>query len=943
MLSFISHFRRIGCTFGCLMCLFPITAVSAADQAVRSAPVRVGWYENAYNITGEHGERRGYGYEFQQAVAGYTSWNYDYVRANWTELLEMMREGKIDLMGAVSYTEDRSREMLFSELPMGSEKYYLYADLAHTDISAADLSTLNGKRVGIRKGSVEKTLFFQWAKAHNLNLEYIPLMSDEEAKTRVANRELDCVVSPETPAWVEAGMSAIATTGASNVYFVINKRRPDLKVVLDGAMRKMEYDHPFYADELYQRYMSARRVAVLSDGEKTWLAEHGPVRIGWTDHDSGFSRVDPDTGEMTGVVNDYVRLAEEALGSSGLRFELVQIPSYRELLAALKERRIDMIFHMPLNPYAAETNNFTLSNAVLNQPLAAVTAKKTINENDENTVAVERDNLLYKWYVSYNYPKWKVQEFSSFEAVEEAVREGKADCFLARVGQLTKYIEDNRLHSVFLMASGTSVFAVNRNESTLLSILNKTLRSVSPATLTGAMSAYDNTLRKVTVKDFLKSNLWEVVGGSVTGFLLILYVMLRLLRNARRSEAKARQAVAQTKVLNRKLAEAARVAKKANEAKTEFLFNMSHDIRTPMNAVLGYAKMIREGLRDPKLIGYQEKMEQSGQLLLSILNNVLDMARIESGKMEVNENYCRVGDIVAELTEVFEMEARRKGLKLVRDNQVEHQHVMCDVTKVKEIFTNLLSNAMKFTPRGGTVTITSRELPLQEPGFVMVETTVSDTGIGIGREYLPALFEPFTRERNTTIGKVPGTGLGMTIVKKLVDMLGGTIRVESEPGKGSRFTVTLKHRIADEIYYRKPSVSCAAVTHTDVRAGKRILLAEDNQLNAEIAIYILEKLGMTVDLVEDGVQCVSRMEAMPAGTYDLILMDIQMPHMDGYKATQAIRQFDDAVKAAIPIVAMTANAFENDRQNAFKAGMNGHIAKPIDAAKVRETLTDLLG
>lgn len=223
MLSFISHFRRIGCTFGCLMCLFPITAVSAADQAVRSAPVRVGWCEDAYNITGEHGERSGYGYEFQQAVAGYTSWNYEYVRGDWPELLEMVRAGKIDLMGAVSYTEDRSREMLFSELPMGSEKYYLYADLAHTDISAADLSTLNGKRVGIRKGSVEKTLFFQWAKAHNLNLEYIPLMSDEEAKTHVANRELDCVVSPETPAWVEAGMSAIATIGASNVYFVINK------------------------------------------------------------------------------------------------------------------------------------------------------------------------------------------------------------------------------------------------------------------------------------------------------------------------------------------------------------------------------------------------------------------------------------------------------------------------------------------------------------------------------------------------------------------------------------------------------------------------------------------------------------------------------------------------------------------------------------------------
>ena len=359
MFSFISHLRRMGCTFGCLLCLFPMSAVLAADQSVTNAPVRVGWYEDAYNITGEHGERRGYGYEFQQAVAGYTSWNYDYVRADWSELLEMMCAGKIDLLGAVSYTEDRSRKMLFSELPMGSEKYYLYADLAHTDISAADLTTLNGKRVGFRKGSVEGTRFFQWAKERDLKLQYIPLMSFEEAKRRLANRELDCVISTETPEWVEAGMSAITTIGASNVYFVINKRRPDLKVALDDAMHKIEYDNPFYADELYRRYMSAERVAVLSDGEKTWLAEHGPVRIGWTDHDPGFSNVDPDTGKMTGVVNDYVRLAEGALGKSGLRFELVQTPSFRDLLTALKEKRIDMIFHMTLNPYAAETNGFT--------------------------------------------------------------------------------------------------------------------------------------------------------------------------------------------------------------------------------------------------------------------------------------------------------------------------------------------------------------------------------------------------------------------------------------------------------------------------------------------------------------------------------------------------------------------------------------------------------
>ena len=912
----------------------------AAEELRTNTPVRVGWYEDAYNITGAHGERSGYGYEFQQAVAGYTSWTYDYVRAGWSDLLEMMRAGKIDLMSGVSYTEDRTREMLFSELPMGTEKYYLYADLMHTDISAADLKTLNGKRIGILSGSVQTTLFFQWEKEHGLKLEYVPLTSFEDAKVRVANRELDCVISTETPAWVEAGLSAIATTGSSGIYFAINKSRPDLKVALDAAMRKMEYDKPFYADELYRRYLSAASVAVLSEEERTWLSQHGSVRIGWTDHDLGFSNVDPGTGKMTGVVNDYVRLAEGALDGSGLAFELVQISSFTELLAALKDGRIDMIFHVTQNPYAAETNGFTLSNAVLTVPLAAVTAKKIFNEGDTNTIAVEKDNFLFKWHVAYNYPKWKVLELDSTEDVEKAVREGKVDCFLARAGQLTKYIGDNRLHSVFLMQSGTSAFAVNRNEPMLLSILNKTLRSVPSATLTGALSAYDNTLRKVTIKDFVKSNLWEAAGSAGAIFLVILLVMLRLLKTARHSEAKARTAAAETRELNRKLEDAARAAEQANEAKTAFLFNMSHDIRTPMNAVLGYAKMIREGLTDPKLLGYQDKMEQSGKLLLDIINNVLDMARIESGKMEVDENYCRVDDVVSEIVEVFEMDARRKGLQIVKDVRVDHQHVMCDVTKVKEILTNLISNAVKFTPKGGTVTVACRERSASKPGVVVIETAVSDTGIGISREYLPTLFDPFTRERNTTVGKVAGTGLGMTIVKRLIDMLGGTVEVESELGRGSRFTVTLEYRIADEVYYE--ASPCRAVAGKDILKGKRILLAEDNELNAEIAVYILETMGLTVDRVEDGVQCLSRIEKVPSGTYDLILMDIQMPHMDGYKATQAIRHLDEPAKAAIPIVAMTANAFEEDKKNAFKVGMNGHIAKPVDIAQVKETLTALL-
>ena len=383
-------------------------------------------------------------------------------------------------------------------------------------------------------------------------------------------------------------------------------------------------------------------------------------------------------------------------------------------------------------------------------------------------------------------------------------------------------------------------------------------------------------------------------------------------------------------------------AQQANRAKTMFLNNMSHDIRTPMNALLGYTELLKHELTSKKQLEYQEKMEQSGKLLLSILNNVLDMARIESGKAELDENYSRVGDILSEICDVFDVEAQRKGLTLVREAKVQHEHIVCDVTKIKEIFTNLVSNAVKYTPRGGTITLRSEELEQTAEGYVTIRTEVIDTGIGMSAEYLPTLFEVFSRERNTTMGKVAGTGLGMAIVKKLVDMMGGTIEVESELGKGSRFIVTLRHKIADSAYYTRPEKQEHAAVNEESLQGKQILMAEDNDLNAEIAMFVLEQLGLVVERVADGVQCVDKLMQQPAGTYDAILMDIQMPNMDGYKATETIRRLADKEKAEIPIIAMTANAFEEDKRNALKAGMNAHIAKPVNVQQLKEVLENIL-
>ena len=390
------------------------------------------------------------------------------------------------------------------------------------------------------------------------------------------------------------------------------------------------------------------------------------------------------------------------------------------------------------------------------------------------------------------------------------------------------------------------------------------------------------------------------------------------------------------------LKEAYRAAENASRAKTEFLSNMSHDIRTPMNAIVGLTAIAGANIESQdRVVECLGKITKSSRHLLGLINEVLDMARIESGRMELDENYCRIEDVWKSLFAVFDEKARKKNIALHYTMNVEHEHVLTDVIKIKEIMVNILSNAIKYTPAGGSVMVDVDELPCDESGYMIARMRVSDTGIGMSKEYLTEIFEAFTREQNTTKSKIAGSGLGMSIVKKYVDLLGGTIDVESELGKGSTFTVTLKHKIADESYYVKKRAE-SSESSSEILEGRNILLAEDNDLNAEIAEAILERAGLKTERVEDGIQCVNRIGKMPAGTYDMILMDIQMPKMNGYKATQEIRNLPDKDKACIPIVAMTANAFEEDKREAIAAGMNGHIAKPIQVDKLLSILSEVI-
>ena len=926
--------QKIGALLLCLTLLLPLGAVPAEADA---ETVRIGWYEDSYHITGTDGARSGYAYEYEQAVAAYTGWSYEYVKDDWGTLLEELQNGKIDLMAALSYTEERAQSMLFSELPMGKERYYLYVDLADGEISASDFSSLNGKRIIVMAESVQAEQFSQWEQAHNIKTVHVNIDSMERAGQMIRDHEIDGVISTETPIWVEAGMSAIANVGGSEIYYGISRNRPDLKEKLDEAMRKMEYDRPFYEDELYRQYLITQSAAVLSGEEQKWLGEHGDIRVGVLTDDPGISRFYPETGALVGIVNDYIAYAADCLENQSLEFTVACYETQAELFAALHSGEIDMVFHVSQNAYASECNGLALSNTAWTLNLAALTAKEPFDESAANTVAVLRGDETLEWYLSDKYPQWKIAEYDSMEEVQKAVRRDAADCLVVRSSQVMEYIKGSRAYSIFLLQPNEVSFAVNRGNEKLLSILNKTLRAMPGTMLTGALSLYDSAARKVTLGDFVRDNLLAVTGVVLAVFFLVLLAVLGFLRRARQAAAQAQELNKKLQKSQEELQAALRQAEEANSAKTSFLFNMSHDIRTPMNAILGFTELAEKNTNDPaKIQDYLKKIQTSGKGMLSILDNVLELSRIESGKTTLEETPQVVGNAFDACLVMMNPEIEKRHHKVMVEKKLHYSYVYFDKPRVTEIILNLMSNAIKYTADGGTIHCAVTQEAHPEKGFVYQCFSITDNGIGMSEEYQKHIFESFSRERSTTLSGIQGTGLGMGIVKKLVDLMGGTISVKSRLGEGTTVSFRIPVKIAS---FEDTQPKHATVSSDRSRLkGKRILLAEDNDLNAEIAIALLQEEGLLVERAADGVECIEKMERAAPGYFTLILMDVQMPTVDGYLATEKIRKLQDKAKADIPIIAMTANAFSEDRAKALAVGMNDHVAKPIDMDVLVDTL-----
>ena len=1070
--------RKSACVMlSLLLLLSAVLPVKAAAETASAKVVRVGSFEDTFNYVNEKGARKGYGYELLETLSGYTGWQFEYVTCDWSDCFEKLKNGEIDIIGGISYTEDRTQEMLFSDEPMGVEKYYLYADLSRADISASDFKTLNGKKIGVLMGTEPEVMLTEWEEKYGLKTEHVNISNNEDVKQKLANHEIDCFVSLEESFWAERGISTITRVGESGIYYAINKKRPDIKEELDDAMRALDEAVPFYTADLYKRYFSMDYTPILTGEEKAWLRKHGAIRMGFLASDSGVSTFDPATGEFTGVITDYIQFAADCLGNQELEFQLVGYDSKEAELDALKSGEIDMIFHCDQNPNLAEEYHFACTNTTWTSNLMAVTNKQHFNENNVNRIAVPQNKLSLKKYLAFYYPQWEIVDCDTQEDAARLVKDGQADCFVTGISSENKYSKKYSFYSVPLVNPVRSCFAVNSGNRSLLSILNKTIKAMPVNMLAGALAMYKSSARKVTLSDFIKDNFFKVMLISSIAVAVVLLTILMLLQKARKAEAAARKAASDTQELNAKLQVAVEKAESANRAKSTFLSNMSHDIRTPMNAIIGFTTLALSNIDDTDRVkDYLGKTLASSNHLLSLINDVLDMSRIESGKIHLEEVEVNLSDVLHDLKTIVSGQIYAKQLELYMDAMdVTDEDVYCDKTRLNQILLNLLSNAIKFTPAGGTVSVRVRQLAGQACGCGQYEFRIKDNGIGMSPEFAKKIFEPFERERTSTVSRIQGTGLGMAITKNIVDMMGGTIEVQTAQGKGTEFTVCvpmraqteqrlvekitelegLKALVVDDdfntcdsvtkmlvkvgmraewtlsgkeavlrarqsiemsdvyhayiIDWRLPDMNGIEVTRqirslhddtpiiiltaydwsdieveakaagvtafcskpmfmSDLREtlmsalgqkpadavqrllpeknadfkGKHILLVEDNELNREIAQEILQEYGFLVDSAENGAVAVEKVSTAAPGSYDLVLMDVQMPIMDGYTATRKIRALDDPARAKLPILAMTANAFDEDRRNALESGMNGFLSKPIVIGDLVQELHKIL-
>jgi signal transduction histidine kinase/CheY-like chemotaxis protein len=922
-----------------------VPAGAAADHEAKT--VRVGYYENEVFQEGarEGAVKTGYAYEYYGKLSEYTGWRYEYVYGSFGDLYQMLLDGEIDLLAGLAWREDRAELIAYPEAVMGNESYYLVKHDDEGNITA-DPATMNGCSIGVLDSAMVGVLN-RYLDDHHVTAEVIPYSDYDRLYAGFDSRDINLLAAESDGAHGREHSEVLTVFGSSDYYLCVNIRRPDLLEELNTAQTLLAAEEPNYLNSLKAKYYSVSVTArAFSQAEREWMNTHTALHVGYLDNYLPYSDTDAQ-GEVTGVVKDMIPEMLAALGMQDITVSYTGYKSYDDMIAGIGTGEIDAAFPVGGGLYYSEENGIYQSNAVSSSP-AELVYKGEFSEKTTEHFAVNENNRMQYYFVRTNYPNAEITFYPSSDDCLHAVLAGKAGCVTLNGLRANDILRNRQYEGLSLYQTSYSdprCFGIEIGNEGLLKLLNRGINVLGSDYAQNISYRYTNGLYSYSFADAVREHM--AVVGSVLLVIAAVIVFL-LVRDVRRKKKQVEEEEAARQELEAKNAELAEsqkalsdalvAAEHANRAKTAFLNNMSHDIRTPMNAIVGFTALAASHIDNREQVqDYLDKISVSSQHLLSLINDVLDMSRIESGKVSIEESDVHLPDVIHDLRTITQSDIASKQLELLIDTQdVVHEDIVTDKLRLNQILLNILSNAIKFTPDGGTISFRVAEKPSPVDGLANFEFRVKDNGIGMSEEFRKTIFEPFTRERTSTVSGIQGTGLGMAITKNIVDMMGGNITVNSAAGEGTEFVVELPCKIS--------SVSEKAETLPEQQdfTGKRVLLAEDNEMNQMIAEAILTNVGLSVEIACDGTEAVEKMKTAPAGYYDIILMDIQMPKMDGYEATKQIRALEDKKKASIPIVAVTANAFEEDRQTAMKAGMNGHLAKPYDIPAIMETLKELL-
>ena len=922
------------------MIIFLIAGYPAADSYADKNNdndekiVRVGYYENEIFQEGaEDGEvKSGYAYEYYRKLSEYTGWKYEYVYGDFGDLYQMLLDGDIDLLAGLAWKEERTEVISYPNAVMGNESYYLVKNDADVNISA-DPTTLNGTRIGVLDSAMVDVLN-KYLDDNNVTAEVITYSDYTHLFEAFDAHEVNVLAAESDGAYGREHAEVLNVFGTSDYYLCVNINRPDLLTELNSAQALLAAEEPNYLNSLRAKYYSVSITAMaFSEAERQWMENHTSLQVGYLENYLPYSDTDED-GAVTGIVKDIIPDIFDSLGMQDISVTYKGYLSYDDMIADVSSGKIDVAFPVGGGLYYSEENGIYQSNPVSSSH-AELVYMGEFSETTTEHFAVNENNRMQYYFVQTNYPDAEITFYPSSEACLKAVLDGKAGCATLNGLRANDILRNSKYEDLSLYQTNyidARCFGVKIGNEGLLKLLNRGVNVLGENYAQSISYRYTGGLYSYGFLDAVRDHM--AIVGSIILIIAAIIVFL-LVRDVRRKKRE----VEEKEKARQELSYALVAAEEASRAKTAFLNSMSHDIRTPMNAIVGFTEIASSNIDNKEQVqDCLGKISVSSQHLLALINDVLDMSRIESGKVTIEEAEVHLPDVINELKSIVESNVEAKKLEFSVDTKdVTHEDVITDKLRLSQVLLNILSNAIKFTPEGGRVNFRVIEKPSKDDNIADFEFRFEDNGIGMSEEFQKTIFESFTREKTSTVSGIQGTGLGMAIAKNVVDMMGGEISVNSTEGEGSEFIVKLPFKCCD-----------ASVREKDVAeempdfSGKRVLLAEDNEMNQILAENILTSVGLDVDIAGDGTEAVEKMKTAAPGYYNIILMDIQMPQMDGYEATRQIRALDDKEKSAIPIIAVTANVFEEDRQIALDAGMNGHLAKPYDIPEIMKTLKEKL-